>query len=114
MERLLRLLQLADSALPVGAAAHSFGLESLIQEGLLGADELESFLRGYLEESFRIFQGRILEEYEAMAAEMGFDVIDATKSIERQQKEMRRIFLDELGAALPNGVLEAHKVQTHA
>ena len=54
MERLLRLLQLADSALPVGAAAHSFGLESLIQEGLLGADELESFLRGYLEESGRL------------------------------------------------------------
>jgi hypothetical protein len=49
-----------------------------------------------------------------MAAEMGFHVIDATKSIERQQKEMRRIFLDELGAALPNGVLEAHKVQTYA
>src|SRR5438105_7034939 len=44
-----------------------------------------------IEESFRIFQGRILEEYEAMAEEMGFHVIDATKSIERQQKEMRRI-----------------------
>jgi len=67
-----------------------------------------------IEESFRIFQGRILEEYEAMAGEMGFHVIDATKSIERQQKEMRRIFLDELGDALPNGVLEAHKVQTYA
>ena len=54
MEHLLRLLQLADSALPVGAAAHSFGLESLIQEGLLDAGELESFLRGYLEESGRL------------------------------------------------------------
>lgn len=60
-----------------------------------------------IEESFRIFQGRILEEYEAMAEEMGFHVIDATKSIERQQREMRRIFLQELGASLPNGVLEA-------
>ena len=58
-------------------------------------------------ESFRIFQGRILEEYEAMADEMGFHVIDATKSIEKQQREMRRIFLQELGASLPNGVLEA-------
>ncbi len=67
-----------------------------------------------IEESFRIFQGRILEEYEAMAAEMGFHVIDATKSIERQQKEMRRIFVDELGSTLPNGVLEAQKVQTYA
>ena len=60
-----------------------------------------------IEESFRIFQGRILEEYEAMADEMGFHVIDATKSIEKQQREMRRIFLHELGASLPNGVLEA-------
>src|SRR6202162_5253032 len=63
-----------------------------------------------IEESFRIFQGRILEEYESMIEEMGFHVIDATKSIEKQQREMRRIFLHELGASLPNGVLEAHKV----
>src|ERR1700686_2454719 len=48
---LLRLLQLADSALPVGAAAHSFGLESLIEDALLAADGLESFLHGFLQET---------------------------------------------------------------
>src|SRR5882724_3058988 len=67
-----------------------------------------------MEESFRIFQGRILEEYESMIDEMGFHVIDATKSIERQQKEMRRIFVDEMGGSLPNGVLETHKVGNNA
>jgi urease accessory protein len=37
--------------MPVGAAAHSFGLESLIEDGLLTADRLESFLQGYLQET---------------------------------------------------------------
>ena len=56
-----------------------------------------------IEESFRIFQGRILEEYEAMIEEMGFHVIDATKSIEAQQREMRRIVLQEFGPSAAAG-----------
>ena len=47
----LQLLHLADSALPIGALAHSFGLESLVSNGLLTVRELEEFLRGYLEET---------------------------------------------------------------
>src|SRR5438270_1995517 len=58
-----------------------------------------------VEESFRIFQGRILDEYEAMAAEVGFHIIDATLSIERQQKQMRDIVMKNLGEALKNGIL---------
>src|SRR5215813_14136355 len=57
------------------------------------------------EESFRIFQGRILDEYEAMASEMGFHIIDATLSIEEQQRQMREIVIRELGESLRNGVL---------
>jgi urease accessory protein len=48
---LLQLLQLADSALPVGAAAHSFGLETLVEEGYLAAENLPEFLREYLSEA---------------------------------------------------------------
>jgi urease accessory protein len=47
----LRLLHLADSALPIGSLAHSFGLESLVARELLGVAELPEFLRGYLEEA---------------------------------------------------------------
>src|ERR1700689_2188738 len=60
-----------------------------------------------VEESFRIFQGRILDEYDAMAHEVGFHIIDATLSIEAQQRQMREIVIHELGESLRNGVLRA-------
>ncbi len=59
-----------------------------------------------VEESFRLFQGRILEEYDNMAEEMGFHIIDATGSIEEQQSQMREIVLRELGESLEH-VLKA-------
>ena len=43
------------------------------------------------EESFTVFQGKILEEYDQMVDEFGLTVIDATRSIEAQQREMRNI-----------------------
>jgi urease accessory protein len=51
MMPLLHLLQLADSALPVGGMAHSFGLESLVEFGFVQPDSLETFLRGWLAEA---------------------------------------------------------------
>jgi len=60
-----------------------------------------------IEESFRLFQGRILEEYDAMIPEMGFHVIDATGSIEDQQRQMRAIVMRELGGSLRNEVLHS-------
>lgn len=49
-----------------------------------------------IEESFRLFQSRILEQYESMAKEFNFVVIDATGSIEKQQAEMRAIVKQKL------------------
>ena len=51
------------------------------------------------DESFRLFQGRILEEYEKMIPEFGLTVIDATLPIETQQQEMRQMVLAKLTQA---------------
>jgi len=47
----LRLLHLADSALPIGALSHSFGLETLVAAEILNATTLPAFLRGFLQEA---------------------------------------------------------------
>jgi hypothetical protein len=71
-----------------------------------------------VEESFRIFQGKILDEYDSMAHECGFHIIDATLSIEEQQRQMREIVVSELGDALRASVLrvthrDANGVETN-
>jgi dTMP kinase len=49
-----------------------------------------------IEESFKLFQGMILERYEEMIDEFNLTVIDATRSIEEQQNEVRAIVEREL------------------
>jgi dTMP kinase len=42
-------------------------------------------------ESFRIFQSRVLEEYDALAEEFGLSILDASGSITEQQRVFRRL-----------------------
>jgi dTMP kinase len=60
-------------------------------------------------ESYRIFQSRIVEQYEEMSQREGFTVIDGTLDIEPQQTTMRREVLKLLPrtiAATASGELE--------
>jgi urease accessory protein len=63
---LLRLQQFADSALPIGGAAHSFGLESLVDCSLLDPEGIESFFLDYLQEA-----GTLEAAYCAASCELG-------------------------------------------
>ena len=50
-------------------------------------------------ESFRIFQGRILEQYLGMSTEFNFSVIDANQPIETQQSLVRELVAAKLNLA---------------
>lgn len=47
-------------------------------------------------ESFRLFQSKILEEYDKIAAEYGLTIIDATLPIQKQQTMLREIIAEKL------------------
>src|SRR2546427_8890052 len=47
-------------------------------------------------ESFRIFEGRILEQYLAMSTEFNFLVIDANQQVEKQQSVVRELITQRL------------------
>jgi dTMP kinase len=73
-------------------------LEVSLQRILDGRPELKYFEAGmdlHLSadpyESFRIFQGRILEQYLAMSTEFNFVVIDANERVEAQQQIVRQL-----------------------
>jgi len=52
-----------------------------------------------IEESFRLFQGAVVAEYDRMVEEFGLVVIDASHSIEEQQAQMRAIVTKALTGA---------------
>ncbi len=47
-------------------------------------------------ESFRIFQGRILEQYVAMSSEFKFIVVDANQNVEKQQTLVRKLLAEKI------------------
>ncbi len=73
-------------------------LEVSLQRILEGRPQLKYFEAGMdlrlssdPYESFRIFQGRLLEQYLAMSTEFRFHIIDANQTVEAQQSVVRQL-----------------------
>ncbi len=82
-------------------------LEMALGRILEGRPQLKYFEAGMdlglsadIAESFRIFQGRVLDQYLAMVQEYGFTVMDATLAVHTQQKLVRRVIQDRIDLAL--------------
>src|SRR5271166_829249 len=66
----LRLLQLGDSALPIGGYSHSWGLEAAIERGLVrDAAGLEQWTRCWLRHAVGPFEGVVIGAVCRAAAE---------------------------------------------
>ena len=81
-------------------------LEVSLQRILDGRPELKYFEAGMdlhfstdPYESFRIFQGRILEQYLGMSTEFKFLVMDANQRVEEQQSVVRKLLQAKLNLA---------------
>jgi dTMP kinase len=60
-------------------------------------------------DSFRLFQGKVLEEYDRIVEEFGLEVVDARGSIMEQQRTVRRIVAPFVAAERPELVTEGEE-----
>jgi urease accessory protein len=84
---LLQLQQLADSAFPIGSAAHSFGIEALVDAGFLNTEKLSAFLEAYIHET-----GTLEAAYCGASCGIAFDqwlILNAELSARKLARESR-------------------------
>jgi dTMP kinase len=73
-------------------------LEIALRRILSGRPKLKHYEAGMdlelhhdVQESYRLFQSRILDQYETIVEEYGLTVLDATQPVELQQRQLRKI-----------------------
>ena len=59
-----------------------------------------------LVDSFRMFQGKVLDEYDRLVDEFGLSVVNATGSITEQQRTFRKLISQHLQIEEPNDQLD--------
>ena len=87
---LLELLHLADSALPIGAAAHSWGLESVVAEEFVQSPDLRRYLNDLLSETW-LLEAVFCRAAHSTPSEVG--ELDRRLSAMRPAREVREASL---------------------
>jgi dTMP kinase len=85
------------ATVPTRAFYFRVPLEVALRRILSGRPKLKHYeagmdldLHAEIQESYKLFQSRILGEYEQIVQEFGLSVMDATQPVEVQQKQLRR------------------------
>ena len=127
MDTILSLLQIADSAFPIGSAAHSFGLETVIAEQGLTPDGLEQYIADVLQnggrqEAWGCLMGWRLGQVDEGAFSAEWQTLNHTISALKTAHELRtasekigRRLLQLIGQLDPNPILSLawQSQQTH-
>lgn len=87
--QLLQLLHLADSALPIGTLAHSWGLETLVDDGVIAAGDVRELVNDLLEEQLFLEAVFCRAGYRAAGDEPALAMLNSLASARKPGRETR-------------------------
>jgi urease accessory protein len=113
MIKLLQLMQLSDTGLPIGAAAHSFGLEGLSECRAVAANSLELLIQSYLHEQGLLEACYCRAAYEAYEEQESVEILGRMLSALKPARESREgsIILGRRLIGLCSSIIPAKKAE---